>query len=672
MPAIAEDLRQSLREGRVVPFVGAGVSRPVVDRATGAPMFQTWPGLLRRAAERLERGPRRAAAETLRARLAAPRPDYPEIAREARRALGLEWYAFLKEEIDPDLDRADPESFALARAVWGLGSRLVVTTNFDRVLHRACPEPLRSDLRAWHIQARVEQGRLLRHGPAHPTLWYLHGCIDDAEHLILTPDGYGALYPPGEALEVRYAAALTTLQFLLASHTFVFVGFSLDDPYFQAQLQRIGQVYRGVSAHYALLHRDEADRVEALELPVQVVPFDAFEALPALLDELGAAAAEGAERKRAVERFRGVYAQTDPAVGEAVLELVERLAEEGSDPAAIVAQLRAIRESDTAGSLASVSARAAGMLEDDLHRRRDEAEATGREYTAALEELRRTHGDVDERRSSIAALVRDRLQGMRGEAMKSFGTVLDRVPDGLRKHLASVDLADGSRLNRFRPRYLSHKAASEAEQYVEAEVARWTLECEATVLRPGLDALGKEIDASIHALGVDRLSSLVRVPELGTAVGRLDDRIHGELVELLSSALTLAGMKMAVSLFLLFPNLLFLMVGAYTVRDRLTLQGVTKHLAVQAVGNRIAEARTDTLERLDRALAGEIEEVAESIEAESGLILDAIAATLGESARSVIDSREVATRDRARVNEMIRRVSALRVFLDSAPQLPSS
>jgi len=38
-------------------------------------------------------------------------------------------------------------SLELARAVWRLGSRLVVTTNYDKVLQWACPEECRDDLK---------------------------------------------------------------------------------------------------------------------------------------------------------------------------------------------------------------------------------------------------------------------------------------------------------------------------------------------------------------------------------------------------------------------------------------------------------------------------------------------------------------------------------------------
>src|SRR3954469_16174795 len=78
------------------------------------------------------------------------------------------------------------------------------------------------------INAPAEQAEYLRRGELRaPTVWHLHGHIDNAAELILTPDGYASLYPAAGETEPRHQAALETLRHLLASRSFLFVGFSL-------------------------------------------------------------------------------------------------------------------------------------------------------------------------------------------------------------------------------------------------------------------------------------------------------------------------------------------------------------------------------------------------------------------------------------------------------------
>jgi hypothetical protein len=274
--AIPRTLEERLRSSKIVPFVGAGVSMAVRNKETDAPLFPSWKQLLERAAQRLEEEQKRADAQLVRSLLAIAKLDYLEAARRARDGLGgAVWVEFLKEQLDRPWEHVDDESLSLARAVWKLGSQLVITTNYDRVLHLACPQP--NDLRSWDIEAPAEQVGALRTGVQHPTIWYLHGCIDNATSLILTPDGYSHLYPEAGEAENCYRAALTTLHTLLASHTLLFVGFSLDDAYFGLQLRAVHEIFHGIPGpHYALVRAADQERVRALNLPVEIVTFENF------------------------------------------------------------------------------------------------------------------------------------------------------------------------------------------------------------------------------------------------------------------------------------------------------------------------------------------------------------------------------------------------------------
>lgn len=130
----------------------------------------------------------------------------------------------------------------------------IVTTNYDRVLKWTCTDS--NELRLWDIEAPAEQAHALCDGVKHSTIWHLHGNIDNISKVILTPDGYERLYPDERETEIRYKAALKTLQTLIESHTFLFVGFSMDDSHFCMQLKGIDAIFDGATGpHYVLAHK---------------------------------------------------------------------------------------------------------------------------------------------------------------------------------------------------------------------------------------------------------------------------------------------------------------------------------------------------------------------------------------------------------------------------------
>ncbi|WP_437886441.1 SIR2 family NAD-dependent protein deacylase [Sorangium sp. So ce307] len=285
-------LVEALRRKQLVPFVGAGVSMAVRRTSDGSSLFPSWPALLARAAVRLGEEGRTRDAALVDALLALDAPRLLDAAREAKRALGPTWSRFLVEQLSPDAKDVRPASLDLARLVWGLGSQLVITTNYDAVLRWACPDP--GNLREWNIETPSGLVELLQGAVQRPTVWHLHGTIHHVDDIILTPDGYTALYPPSPTVEVRYRAALESLRTQMAGRTLLFVGVSLEDRVFGDQLRWVSEAFRGASGpHFALVRSEDRKAFErrAAELPVEVVEFDAFgEPLLARLRALAAAA----------------------------------------------------------------------------------------------------------------------------------------------------------------------------------------------------------------------------------------------------------------------------------------------------------------------------------------------------------------------------------------------
>ena len=141
MRNLPSTLVDALKAREVIPFAGAGVSRAVTDEA-GRHLFPTWRGLLLAASDQL-----RAEGLTTKANLAQALLDdnqYLRAAEVARDALGALWLPFLKAQFDPPAGHVRPASLDAARAVWRLGSPLVVTTNYDKVLRWASPQERKS------------------------------------------------------------------------------------------------------------------------------------------------------------------------------------------------------------------------------------------------------------------------------------------------------------------------------------------------------------------------------------------------------------------------------------------------------------------------------------------------------------------------------------------------
>lgn len=267
---LPNSLKEALSDRKIIPFVGAGISRGVLGKDR-TPLFLTWTELLRGAADRL-RQERKDNPATLIESLVND-DDLLEAAARAQINLGTaNWLKYLKSRFDKVCDDADPSSLKVPRLVWTLGSNLVITTNYDRVLQWTCPD--RADFRVWDIEAKAEQVAAMRNGTVpRPTVWHLHGQIDNAAKLILTPSNYATLY--GAEQPPEFAAALDTLRTVLKSHSFLFLGFSMSDVDFMKQVAEVTGTYGGASGqHFALLHKGVGDAKALRALGVEPIFYD--------------------------------------------------------------------------------------------------------------------------------------------------------------------------------------------------------------------------------------------------------------------------------------------------------------------------------------------------------------------------------------------------------------
>lgn len=251
------DLARAIADRRLVPFVGAGAARAVLDLRL-RPLFPSWPSLLAAAADELEANQLPDDAAVVRALLRVRRPDLLYAANHARHALKNRWSPFMKRVFDPPRASVHDPSLDLAKAIWGLGSPLVITTNYDNVMEWSLPRDRDVDKVVIHGELLLDavSGRLSR-----PCVWHLHGHISEPSGLVLTPDGYSELYSDNPA-QIRYRGARDTLRMLFASWTVLFLGVSYEDEHIEAEIKWVNDVF-GESArqHYILVRETESGRI---------------------------------------------------------------------------------------------------------------------------------------------------------------------------------------------------------------------------------------------------------------------------------------------------------------------------------------------------------------------------------------------------------------------------
>ncbi len=286
-----KDLQAALEERRLIPFVGAGVSMSVKKADSDEPLFPSWKTLLLSSADTIkQQGVKVTAADLIEALLHHEDEDensYLKAAQLAKKALGNHaWNTFLKQQLLFSKSQCDESSLELARTIWRLHCPLIITTNYDKVLDWACPEDKIRDLSHWDIESSHEQASSLSGNIPHPTVWHLHGRIDNVNNLILTPDGYSSLYSE-EADDEKYKAALATLKTYFTTHRLLFIGFSFDDDIFAGALQAVSHLFDGNTAkHFVLIKESQREKIEQLNLPLIPITYQDYSDLPDFLNSL--------------------------------------------------------------------------------------------------------------------------------------------------------------------------------------------------------------------------------------------------------------------------------------------------------------------------------------------------------------------------------------------------
>lgn len=229
--ALNADLINDLAKQRAVLFLGSGVSASASTNA--GKKIKQWEPFLRGCADKVED----AGARALVAKLIDEK-DFLMACEILRRRLDDRWSELLHDEF---AQIAAPS--ALHHALVALDQRIFVTTNFDKLLESAFDQSGSTHHPKVITRLGADAFKMLRDDRRY--LVKLHGSIDDPESFIFTKAEY---------IERAFESAIygDFIRTLLATHTFVFVGFSMSDPAIASLVEQYAYRYPGGRPHYVL------------------------------------------------------------------------------------------------------------------------------------------------------------------------------------------------------------------------------------------------------------------------------------------------------------------------------------------------------------------------------------------------------------------------------------
>lgn len=236
------DLVDDLARERVVLFVGAGVSASASTVRGGK--IADWAGFLHQTAEKLNLSEREQVFGLLREK------DYLLASEILQKSLSESWAEAVADEFG---QKAMPSE--LHNAIINLQQRIILTTNFDKLLENAWEL---MDARATHYPILVtdlDSGAfkaLKDHSRRY--LIKIHGTVDNANSMVFTRSEY-IRSAFGNA---RYSLFIESL---LLNYTFIFVGFSMNDPAVMSLMEMYALRYPTARPHYIFSPQPVADNI---------------------------------------------------------------------------------------------------------------------------------------------------------------------------------------------------------------------------------------------------------------------------------------------------------------------------------------------------------------------------------------------------------------------------
>lgn len=275
-----EDLINDLAQQKVVLFLGAGVSSSVNLDAKSR--FKGWPLFLDDAAADRSASLKKQIKNLLKSK------DYLLACELLQADYGESW----ERKVTEEYGRAAQPS-TLHKALISLRQRIILTTNFDKLIESAWSASLIDGERHFKVISKVDNDIfkvLKEHDSSY--IIKIHGSIDDVSNIVFSRSQYIRLAFGNE----NYSSFLDSL---LLNYTFLFVGFSMDDPAITSLMELYAYRYPKSRPHYIITANTIPDNIKEIHRRLRkliVIPYnqkDNHAELPSLIKDM----AEKAEIK---------------------------------------------------------------------------------------------------------------------------------------------------------------------------------------------------------------------------------------------------------------------------------------------------------------------------------------------------------------------------------------
>jgi len=225
------DLVDDLARQRVVLFLGAGVSASASTRSGGR--IKGWEAFLTEMVGKAPIGVREQVSRLLQQK------DFLLACEILQTTLADTW----EREIVQEFGQA-AEPSPLHEAIVALDQRIIVTTNFDKLLEMSWESKLGFSTHFPQVITTIDANifnMLKDHSGKY--LIKLHGTIDDVRSLVFSRSEY---------IRMAFGSAVyfTFLETLLLNYTFLFIGFSMDDPAISSLMELYTLRYPRARPHY--------------------------------------------------------------------------------------------------------------------------------------------------------------------------------------------------------------------------------------------------------------------------------------------------------------------------------------------------------------------------------------------------------------------------------------
>jgi hypothetical protein len=162
-----ESLKKDINNGKIIPFVGAGVSQSLILKGSDNKLpFKSWKDLLKTLATIIIDENDKNHIDSY---FELKDIDYLEIADKIKKFSNqIDYSKKLEEVITTDYDLIDKSSYILAKNIWKLNLKFIITTNNDSVLEKTCES---DNVQAFYLDNNFNLSQVVSDELTKPTVW---------------------------------------------------------------------------------------------------------------------------------------------------------------------------------------------------------------------------------------------------------------------------------------------------------------------------------------------------------------------------------------------------------------------------------------------------------------------------------------------------------------------